>query len=139
MPTVPRFWRRIPNRYNLIGTKCNSCDSIFFPPRSVCPKCRRVGDLEPHELEGKGEIVSFTHVRVPQEGFEDESPYTLGIIELEEGPRVVGQIRTSKDHEIEIGEKVEATFRHIGEDGERGIIHYGYKFRPIDGDISKEK
>lgn len=132
MPAVPRFWRRIPNRYNLIGTKCNSCDSVFFPPRSVCPKCRRVGKLETYDLSGKGEIVSFTQVRAPPEGFENETPYTIAIIKLEEGPRITGQITDSDSKEIEIGDKVEATFRRIGEEGEKGIIYYGYKFQLID-------
>lgn len=132
MPAVPRFWRRIPNRYNLIGTKCNSCDSVFFPPRSVCPKCRRIGKLESYQLSGKGKIVSYTHVRVPPEGFEDETPYPLAIIELEEGPRITGQITDSELDEVEIGNKVEATFRHVGEEGDEGIIYYGYKFRLID-------
>lgn len=132
MSAVPRFWRRIPNRYNLIGTKCNSCDSIFFPPRSVCPECRRIGKLEDYELSGKGEVVTYTHIRVPQEGFEEETPYTLVITELEEGPRIMGQITDAEPEEVEIGDKVEVAFRHVGEEGEKGIIYYGYKFRLID-------
>ncbi len=139
MPTVPRFWRRIPNRYNLTGTKCNSCDTVFFPPRSVCPKCRRLGELESYELDGKGEIVSMTQVSVPQEGFENEVPYTLGIIELEEGPRVAGQITDANFEDIEIGDEVEAVFRHVGEDGDKGIIYYGYKFKLLEDGSSEEE
>ncbi|KXA95694.1 transcriptional regulator [candidate division MSBL1 archaeon SCGC-AAA259E19] len=129
MPAVPRFWRRIPNRYNLIGVKCKSCDSIYFPPRSICPKCRRTGELEPYKLNGEGEIVSYTKVMVPPEGFEDETPYILAIIELEEGPRITAQITDVSPDEVKIGKKVEATFRHVGEEGKDGIIYYGYKFR----------
>lgn len=132
MPAVPRFWRRIPDRYNLIGTKCNNCDSVFFPPRSVCPECRRIGKLESYELNGKGKIISYTVIRVPQEGFEDETPYILAIVELEEGPRITGQITDVDLGEVNIGDKVEATFRHVGEEGKRGIIYYGYKFRLVD-------
>lgn len=132
MPAAPRFWRKIPNRYNLIGTKCNSCDTVFFPPRSECPKCRRVGDLEPYQLSGKGEVVSFTHVRVPPEGFEDEVPYVLAIVEMEEGPRITGQIVEADLEDMEIGKEVEATFRHVGEEGEGGIIYYGYKFKLVE-------
>lgn len=131
MSSVPRFWRRIPNRYNLIGTKCNSCDSVFFPPRSVCPKCRRIGKLESYKLDGKGEIVSYSVIRVPPKGFEDESPYVLAIVELDEGPKITGQITDTKPDEVEIGDKVKAIFRHVGEEGERGIIYYGYKFKKI--------
>ncbi len=132
MPAVPRFWRRIPNRYNLLGSKCGKCDSIFFPPRSICPSCRRIGQLESHKLKGKGEIISYTHVRTPQESFEGETPYTLAIIKLEEGPKIVGQITDAEREDIEIGKKVKPTFRHIGEDGDTGIIYYGYKFQISD-------
>lgn len=132
MPAVPRFWRKIPNRYNLIGTKCNSCDSIFFPPRSVCPECRRIGKLESYQLNGNGTVVSYTTVEVPPEGFEDEVPYLLAIIELEEGPMITGQITDIEPHEINIGDRVEVTFRHVGEEGGKGIIYYGYKFRKVE-------
>lgn len=139
MPEAPRFWREIPNRYNLLGTICKSCDSIFFPPRSICPECRRIGKLKTYELEGKGKIISYTTIRTPQEDFQGEKPYTLAIIELEEGPRIVGQITDSKPEEVEIGKEVEHVFRHIGEDGPRGIIYYGYKFRIKDDEERNEK
>jgi uncharacterized OB-fold protein len=31
---------------------------------------------------------------------------------------------------VKIGMQVEAAFRTLGQEGESGIIHYGYKFRP---------
>ncbi|MDD3973926.1 MAG: zinc ribbon domain-containing protein, partial [Methanothrix soehngenii] len=34
---APRFWRSIPQRYNLLGTHCNRCNEYFFPPRNLCP------------------------------------------------------------------------------------------------------
>lgn len=129
LPAVPKFWRRIPNRYNLIGTKCENCDSVFFPPRSICPNCRRVGSLESYQFDGKGKIVSYTQIRDPPEGFEDETPYILAIVEFEEGARITGQIADAEIEEVEIGKEVKAVFRHVGEEGEKGIIYYGYKFR----------
>ncbi|MDD1715367.1 MAG: zinc ribbon domain-containing protein, partial [Methanolinea sp.] len=37
MSSVARFWRKIPQRYNLIGSRCTNCGRYFFPPRSLCP------------------------------------------------------------------------------------------------------
>lgn len=128
---VPRFWREIPNRYNLIGTKCGNCETVFFPPRYVCPKCRRIGKLEPYQLKGKGKIVSYTVVHVPPNGFEIQTPYVIAIVELEEGPRVTGQITDCNPEDVKIGDEVEIAFRHMGEEGKDGIIYYGYKFKPI--------
>ncbi|MBS3815181.1 MAG: Zn-ribbon domain-containing OB-fold protein [Hadesarchaea archaeon] len=128
---VPRFWREIPNRYNLIGSKCGNCDEVFFPPRHVCPKCRRIGKLQPYQLDGKGKVISHTIVHAPPEDFADESPYVLAIIELEEGPRVTGQITDCDPDEVEIGDDVEAKFRYISEESEEGLIYYGYKFKKV--------
>lgn len=134
MPAVPSSWRKIPNRYNLVGTKCNKCDSVFFPPRSVCPECRSVGKLESFSLDGTGNIVSYTEVRAPPEGFEDETPYIIAIVELDEGPKITGQITGYKPEETKIGRRVKVIFRRVGEEGSRGIIHYGYKFKLIDSE-----
>ena len=52
--TVARFWRKIPQRYNLIGTKCETCGRHFFPPRTFCPDCRRTGKIVDHKFAGFG-------------------------------------------------------------------------------------
>ena len=57
--TVARFWRKIPQRYNLIGTKCETCGRHFFPPRTFCPDCRREGKIVDHKFAGKGTVVTY--------------------------------------------------------------------------------
>jgi len=128
---VPRFWREISNRYNLIGTKCGNCNKVFFPPRYICPKCRRIGKLDPYKLNGKGKIITFTVTHVAPNGFEDQAPYALAIIELDEGPRLTAQITDCDPNQIKIGDRVEMVFRRIGQDGEDGAIYYGYKARLV--------
>lgn len=128
--SVPRFWREFGARYNLIGCKCNKCGNIMFPPRELCSKCRAV-ELEPFQLRGEGEIITYTTTHVPQEGFEHQVPYHLAIIELIDGPRLTTEIIDSKGDDIKIGAKVKSCFRRIGEDGETGLIYYGYKFKIV--------
>jgi hypothetical protein len=128
---VPRFWREIPNRYNLIGTKCSNCNKVFFPPRFICPSCRRIGKLEPYRMKGRGKIVSFTVTHVAPNGFEDQAPYVIAIIELEEGPRLTAQVTDCDPSQIKIGDEVEMVFRRMGQEGEDGVIYYGYKARLI--------
>lgn len=129
---IPRFWREIDSRYNLVGTRCGNCGDIDFPPRSVCPKCGRksLGKMERLQLSGRGTVVSYTVVHDAPSGFEAIRPYSLAIIELEEGARLTSQVIDCDPAEIGIGMPVEAVFRKLGEEGESGIIHYGYKFRP---------
>ena len=46
MTGTVRVWRHIQQRYNLIGSKCTNCGRVFFPPRVICPDCRRKGNIE---------------------------------------------------------------------------------------------
>lgn len=128
---VARFWRQIAQRYNFLGNKCGSCNRIYFPPRESCPFCRRksMGKMDPLKLSGKGEVVTYSIIHVGSEGFEDQVPYPIAIIKLDEGPRITGQIVDCDINEVKIGLRVESTFRRIQEDGYTGAIYYGYKFK----------
>ncbi len=57
------------------------------------------------------------------------TPYPLAIIQLDEGPRMTGQV-VCDTGEIAIGMRVKPIFRKLGEDGAAGIIYYGTKFIP---------
>lgn len=129
---VARFWREIPQRYNLMANKCGGCNKIFFPPRESCPICRRksIGKMQDYKLSGKGEIETFTIIHVAPEDFEEQVPYPVGIIKLDEGPKVTAQIVDCDIEDVKIGMRVESTFRRIQEDGYVGAIYYGYKFKP---------
>ena len=128
---VVRSWRHINERYNLIGTRCKTCGTVYFPSRNVCPNCRRKGELEPFQLSGKGKIYTYSIIRTPPKEFENEAPYVIAIIELEEGAKIAAQVDCDID-KVHIGMPVEATFRRIKEDGKDGVINYGYEFKPIE-------
>ncbi len=127
---VPMAWRRFKSKYNLVGTKCTKCNSSFYPPRLICPKCRREGKIEEFEFKGTGKIVSYTIIRSGPDGFEKQTPYPIAIVELDEGARVTGQIVDYVDSDLAIGKKVAPVFRKVYESGKEGIIHYGIKFKP---------
>jgi uncharacterized OB-fold protein len=131
---VPRFWREIPQRYNLIGNQCGACDKIYFPPRESCPYCRRksIDNMKNIKLSGKGKIVTYTIIHVAPENFEGQAPYGIAIIQLDEGPRLTAQLVDCDIDKIKIGMKVKPTFRKIQEDGWLGAIYYGYKFKPVE-------
>ena len=131
---IARFWRENESRYNMHGTKCGNCDKTYFPPRDTCPKCRRasLGKMEKVKLSGKGKVVSYSTIHDGLPDFQMQLPYTVAIIELEEGARITGQIVDCKADCVDIGSKVETVFRKLGEEGKSGVIHYGYKFRLTD-------
>ncbi len=75
----------------LIGLKCGGCGEVTAQPKLLCGKCGGA-DLEGVELAGKGAIQTFTVNYVAAEGREAEAPYIVAIIELDEGPWVMGNI-----------------------------------------------
>jgi uncharacterized OB-fold protein len=102
---IPRHWRLKKQRYGLVGEVCPHCDYKIFPPRDVCPNC---GDeaKEHYTFSGKGEVYSYTTVYEAPTGYDSNA--------------------------LEIGMPVEMVTRKMRNDGdERGLIVYGYKFRPL--------
>jgi uncharacterized OB-fold protein len=129
--SIPLTWRRMPERYRLIGSKCTTCNAHYFPKRNVCPNCRRKGKIEDIKYSGKGKVYSFTDINAPPVGFEDQVPYVLAIIELDEGAKVTGQIVDATIDQVTIGSQVEPVFRVIQRDDPEGLIHYGFKFKLV--------
>ena len=129
MPTPSRCWREIPQRYRLEANKCPHCGKIFFPPRLICPECKKAG-LEETKLAEKGKVISYTIIRVPPQQFVDQAPYAVGIVELDDGVKITGQIVDCNFEDLAVGKKVKMEFRKVCQEGESGVIYYGYKFVP---------
>jgi uncharacterized OB-fold protein len=127
---VAQVWRRIKSIYNIIGNQCNTCKAYYFPPRPVCPNCRRKGELVDYQFKGLGKIHTFSIVRQAPEDFKRQVPYVVAQVELDEGPRLTAQIVNVDPEAVYVGMNVRACFRKITEYGHSGIIVYGYKFEP---------
>jgi len=75
----------------LLGLKCRACGAITVPPKMVCRQCASP-DMEIVELKGSGKIRTFTTVFVAAEGRESEIPYTIVMVEMDDGPWVMGNL-----------------------------------------------
>jgi uncharacterized OB-fold protein len=75
----------------LLGLKCRACGAIMVPPSMVCRQCSGP-DMEILELKGSGKIRTFTTVFVAAEGRESEIPYIIVMVELDEGPWIMGNL-----------------------------------------------
>ena len=127
---VPFHWRRFKERYHLGGSRCDHCKRYFYPPRNVCPHCRRSGKIKKVKFSGKGKIYSYTVIRVPPEGFHLYTPYVIAVIELEEGAKMLSQVVDCNPEDVKIGMPVKACFRKIRSENDSGLILYGFKFTP---------
>jgi uncharacterized OB-fold protein len=127
---VPRHWRLQKQRYGLVGEVSPNCDAKIFPARDVCPECGGEAK-EPFRFSGKGEVYSYTVMNSAPAGFESNLPYTVALVKLAEGPTVTAQLTDLGEKPVKIGMPVEMVTRRIKQDGdERGMLIYGYKFRP---------
>ena len=87
----------------LMGTRCKDCGAFSFPPRADCEACMS-GNFEFVELSGKSTLQTFTKIVAAPTGFEDVVPYTVGVVDLEEGGRALAWFGdTVQEDEIEIG------------------------------------
>ncbi len=82
------------------------------------------------QFGGKGEVLSYTTVTDAPAGFEDQAPYVLAMVKLDEGSTITAQL-TDLDAAPEIGMRVEMVTRKLRSNGSDGVIVYGYKFRPV--------
>jgi hypothetical protein len=67
----------------IAASRCPRCDQMVAPPATYCP--RHPVRMVPARLPGVGEVVSFTTLHSPPEGF--RSPLNLALVELEGGAR----------------------------------------------------
>ncbi len=88
----------------LTVVKCGQCGKVFVPPRYMCSGCG--GEkLEETSISGEGKVYTYTTIRVPPQGFADQVPYDIAIIELPELLLTARMINSGKT-ELNIGDKV---------------------------------
>ena len=128
---IPRHWRLRQQRYGLVGEACPHCEAKIFPPRDICPSCGQEAKTL-YAFSGKGEVYSYTTIYEAPADYDENAPYTVALVKLNEGPLVTAQLTDLGDQPIQIGMPVEMVTRKLRQDGdERGMLVYGYKFRPM--------
>ncbi|RLE79708.1 MAG: transcriptional regulator [Thermoprotei archaeon] len=131
MSWAPQYWRELPYRYRLIGSKCMDCGRKYYPPRKVC-KCGSENlKLEP--IARKGKVYSYTVIYYPSKEFQGQEPIMVAIVETEDGARFLTQLTDCTPDQLKIGMPVEAVFRRYRTQGDKGLVMYGIKFRPVLG------
>lgn len=90
----------------IMTTKCKECGKIFFPPKADCPRCLS-SNIEWTEINSTGTLLTFTKVNYGPSGFENETPYILGIAEFEEGVKILGRVsKEINPKDVAVGMKV---------------------------------
>ena len=93
------------NQEKLTALRCKACGTLYIPPRYLCP-VEDSGDFEEVPLIGRGKILSHTTIRVPPLGFENQVPYDIAVIELDEGINLSARIVGDETVRPKIGDGV---------------------------------
>ncbi|MBV8690904.1 MAG: bifunctional MaoC family dehydratase/OB-fold nucleic acid binding domain-containing protein [Actinobacteria bacterium] len=104
---VAFFWEGV-DAGELRIQRCGGCGTLRHPPRPMCPNCR---SLE-HDYvvsSGLGTVYSFVvHHHPPVPG--RQMPFTVAVVELDEGTRIVGNVIDIDPSEVTVGLPVEVAF-----------------------------
>lgn len=110
-PNVTRdtaFYFEAARGHQLLIQKCNACGSLQHPPWPACAKCGSY-DMGHAQMSGRGEIYSFTIVHSPVVA-PFKAPYNVVLVQLEEGVKVISELRDVAPADVRIGMKVEVDF-----------------------------
>jgi uncharacterized protein len=124
-PDNAPFWQAV-DRHKFVLQRCADCDIFFQPPRPMCPNCRSMDALEWVPSSGHGKVysyVTFTSDRMAYPAM--KIPYSVVLVELEEGVRLTANIVDVEPEDVYIGMPVEVTFNNPTDD----LTLYQFKSR----------
>ena len=136
IPLDSGFWTKPAGgneEIQLIGSKCSSCEELFFPKKNKnwCTYCHK-RTLEDILLSRKGKIATFSVVmQQPAGGFyHGEVPYSYGCIDLEDGIRIKSLISSDNYDSLKAGMNVELVIEKLWDDKDGNEIST-FKFKPV--------
>jgi len=95
---------------------CADCGEWIWYPKALCPSCGRRENIEWRRLSGKGVVYSFTIIRQVIDNapaFNSDIPFVIGLVELDEGPRIYSNITGTRPEEVAIGDEVRVYFDDV--------------------------
>ena len=110
----------------IMATVCMKCGKKYYPPRADCSVCME-STMEWRPIEGVGNLVTYTQIYVPPEHFAIRlplmpfsriqfEPCPVGLVEMEDGIRVMGWMPKMDSKKIRIGMKLKPFPRILPDD-----------------------
>ena len=121
------------NNKKLMGSRCQSCQSTYLPPRPLCTSCFK-DEMDWVEIIGEGTLAAFTVVHIAptamlDAGYGRDNPYCSGIVHLDDGQMISAQIvdvNTADPESIRIGTTLEVVFLER-EEGENPATYLAFR------------
>lgn len=100
-------------RHELWLQRCLSCGAIQFGVRTVCADCLS-REIEGFKSSGRGKVHTFSVVRrAPTEAWRADCPYVIAIVELDEGPRMMAQVKRCDPDQVKCEMDVKVFFEDV--------------------------
>ena len=135
VPVVEGVFAETPQGPRLLGSRCGSCRTVYFPRAPVCRNPGCLGTkVEDCHLSPRGTLWSYTiqYYKPPAPARFDEpfTPYGVGLVDLPEGIRVMGMMSVPDPESLDVGMAVELVLEPLyhADDGSEVIT---WKFRPV--------
>ena len=134
VPVAEGLFAEMDDGPRLLGSKCASCGTPYFPRSAVChnPDCGE-SKMEDASFGPRGTLWSCAIQNYPPPAparyEEPYTPYALGMVDMPEGLRVLGRISTDDPESVQVGAEVELVLERLYLD-ENGNEVITWKFRP---------
>ena len=135
VPVAEALFTETADGPRLLGSKCASCGTPYFPRSAVChnPECRE-SKIEEASFGPRGTLWSCAIQNYPPPAparyEEPYTPYAMGMVDMAEGLRVMTRISTDDPEAVQVGAEVELVLERLYVD-ENGSEVITWKFRPI--------
>lgn len=112
-PDSAHFWAGCRS-HRLLIQRCRSCGTHRFPAGPICAHCRS-READWIEASGKATVFSWIVVRhpVPRDVYQQDVPYVVALVTLEEGPRMATNIVGCAPEEVTAGMPVAVAFEDV--------------------------
>lgn len=94
--------------------RCDSCAAAVFYPRAVCPHCGG-GALSWFRAAGTATVYSYTVAHRAFGEFAGQAPFTVALVDLDEGVRMMTRIIGVPPGGVRIGQRVRMEIAQVGD------------------------
>ncbi len=106
LPTekLTEFWDGL-EKGKVYASKCKKCGNVTFPPTADCSHCRNQ-EMEWVDIQGDGEIETFTHIVIRPTSFQNHPTYTVAVAKMDAGVKVLAWLTSPKLGDVKVGARV---------------------------------
>ena len=99
--TIEQFYKFL-SEGKLIAGKCKHCGKTHLPPRPMCKNCLNQ-EFSWTEIPKEGKLLTYTTIHIAPQKFQNQAPYSVGIVEFKEKTRLPGIIKNIPEDKLKIG------------------------------------